>query len=106
MFIVVFSEYNSYGEYDDEGEKAYWAILSFCFAMLTAVSWIVRYLGKSRYIESLDQMIGGLKLSGGSFSFITEQSDQIKTFASLELIKLINKGVIEKVEEMEKGEQK
>jgi hypothetical protein len=52
----------------------------------------------------MEQMIGGINLSGGTLAFIIDQPPKLKAFASVELIRLISLGILERVSEKKEGE--
>jgi len=104
LFIASLSIYLSYAGREYATEDELWFLITLSIAILAVVSWIIRNSKKNRYHEKMDQMIGGLSLSGGSLAFILEQSHELKAFASIELINLINQGVLERIPSRMEGE--
>ncbi|MHA1910822.1 MAG: hypothetical protein ACTSYA_03910 [Candidatus Kariarchaeaceae archaeon] len=98
LLIISFSIYMDYENHEfNYEEKDFWSLMTLGIAILAVVSWILRYLRKYQYQEKMDQILGGLSLSGGALGFITEQKPELKSFASIEVINLINKGILERV---------
>ncbi|MCG3218000.1 MAG: hypothetical protein KAR35_03295 [Candidatus Heimdallarchaeota archaeon] len=105
MFFISLNIYLDYErqEYHYQ-EQDFWSLFTLGIVILAVVSWVLRYIRKYRYQEKMDQLLGGLNLSGGSLAFILEQTPELKAFASIELLKLINKGILERISVRKEGE--
>ena len=104
--FIIYLRYRDKYKYDYymTEEEQIWALISFSIVILGVTNWVVKYLKKGGYRVKMEQMIGGMNLSGGTLDFIIEQSPKLKAFASVELIRLISLGILERVSEKKEGE--